>query len=74
MYMGASGVRLLPYLAGSLTALMPELVLFALSGSGISNMNAVPAAAAAVIYIGMTLISAALLRVMMNNSQGMEQK
>lgn len=74
MYMGASGVRLLPYLAGSLTALMPELVLFALAGSGISNMNAVPAAAAAVIYIGMTLISAALLRVMMNNSQGMEQK
>ena len=74
MYMGASGVRLLPYLAGSLTALMPELVLFALAGSGISNMNAVPAAAAAVIYIGMTLISAVLLRVMMNNSQGMEQK
>jgi uncharacterized membrane protein YdjX (TVP38/TMEM64 family) len=74
MYMGASGVRLFPYLAGSLTALMPELVLFALAGSGISNMNAVPAAAAAVIYIGMTLISAALLRVMMNNSQGMEQK
>ena len=74
MYMGASGVRLFPYLAGSLTALIPELVLFALAGSGISNMNAVPAAAAAVIYIGMTLISAALLRVMMNNSQGMEQK
>lgn len=65
MYMGASGIRIVPYLAGSLTALLPEIILFALAGSGISNMNAVPAAAAAAIYIVMTLLSAVILRYMM---------
>lgn len=65
MYMGASGIRIAPYLAGSLIALLPEIVLFALAGSGISNMNAVPAAAAAAIYIVMTLLSAVILRYMM---------
>ena len=65
--MGASGVALLPYLGGSLIGLLPELALFALAGSGISDMNAVPAAAAAAIYIVMTVLSAVILRFMMKN-------
>ena len=68
MYMGASGVSILPYLGGSLTALLPEIVLFALVGSGISNMDAVPAAAAAVIYVVMTLASTLALRYMMKRN------
>ena len=68
MYMGASGVSLLPYLGGSLIGLLPELILFALAGSGISNMNAIPAAAAAIIYITMTVLSAVILRYMMKNT------
>lgn len=68
MFMGASGVSLLPYLGGSLLALLPEAVLFALAGSGISNMNAVPAAAAAVIYVVMTVLSAFILRYMMKKT------
>ena len=68
MYMGASGVSLLPFLVGSLLGLLPELVLFALAGSGISNMDAVPAAAAAAIYVVMTISSAAILKYMMKNS------
>lgn len=65
MYMGASEVRLLPYLAGSLTALMPEIVLFALAGNGISNLDAVPTAVAAVIFAVLTLSSALVLKGMM---------
>ena len=65
MYMGASRVPILPYLGGSLVALSPEIVLFALAGSGISRMDAVPAVFAAAVYILMTLISALILRSMM---------
>lgn len=67
MYMGASEVPLLPYLGGSLIGLLPELILFALAGSGISNMDAVPAAFAAAIYVAMTLASAAILKHMMRS-------
>ena len=69
MYMGASGVSLLPYLGGSLTAILPEMVLFALAGSGISDMNAVPAVWAAVIYVLMTVASGLILRQMLKNSK-----
>lgn len=69
MYMGASGIKLVPYLAGSLAAILPEMILFALAGSGISNMNAVPAAAAAAVYIVMTILSAVTLKYMMKNSE-----
>jgi uncharacterized membrane protein YdjX (TVP38/TMEM64 family) len=65
MFMGASEVPLLPYLGGSLVAMLPEIVLFALAGSGISDMNAVPAIWAAVIYAAMTILSALILKRMM---------
>ena len=74
MYMGASGVKLLPYLGGSLTALIPELTLFALAGSGISNMNAIPAVYAAILYVIMTAGSILILRHMMKTKNYQEQK
>jgi uncharacterized membrane protein YdjX (TVP38/TMEM64 family) len=74
MYMGASGVKLLPYLGGSLTALLPELTLFALAGSGISNMNAIPAVYAAILYVIMTAGSILILRHMMKTKNYQEQK
>lgn len=74
MYMGASGVKLLPYLGGSLTALLPELTLFALAGSGISNMNAMPAVYAAILYVIMTAGSILILRRMMKTKNYQEQK
>lgn len=74
MYMGASGVRLLPYLGGSMTALMPEIILFSLAGSGIGNMEAMPVAVAAVIFIIMTASSALLFRYMMKTQGGTEEK
>ncbi len=74
MYMGASGVKLLPYLGGSLLALLPELTLFALAGSGISDMNAMPAVYAAVLYVVMTVGSALILRHMMKVRNIKDQK
>lgn len=74
MYMGASGVKLLPYLGGSLLALLPELTIFALVGSGISDMNAMPAVYAAVLYAVMTAGSALILRHMMKVRNITEQK
>ncbi len=70
MYMGASRVPLLPFLGGSLVALLPEVILFALAGSGISDMNAVPAVWAGVIYVLMTVMSGLILRYMMKNESG----
>lgn len=69
MYMGASHVPLLPFLCGSLAALLPEIILFALAGSGISDMNAVPAVWAAVVYVLMTVASGLVLRKMMQKSK-----
>lgn len=69
MYMGASRVPLLPFLCGSLAALLPEIILFALAGSGISDMNAVPAVWAAVVYVLMTVASGLVLRKMMQKSK-----
>ena len=69
MYMGASRVPLLPFLGGSLVALSPEMVLFALAGSGISDMNAVPAVWAGVVYVIMTVMSGLILRQMLKASK-----
>lgn len=69
MYMGASRVPLLPFLCGSLAAMLPEIILFALAGSGISDMNAVPAVWAAVVYVLMTVASGLVLRKMMQKSK-----
>ena len=74
MYMGASGVKLLPYLGGSLLAILPELTLFALAGGGISDMNAMPAVYAGVLYVIMTAGSALILRHMMKVRNIKEQK
>ena len=69
MYMGASRVPLLPFLGGSLVALFPEMVLFALAGSGISDMNAVPAVWAGAVYVIMTVMSGLILRQMLKASK-----
>lgn len=65
MYMGASGTELVPFLAGSMIALIPEAVLFSLAGSGLADLNAVPAAAAGAAYVVLSLTSVLGLRYMM---------
>lgn len=67
MYMGASGVPIVPYLGGSLVALLPEIVLFTVAGKGLSSLGAVPAAIAAAAYFLMTAGSTLMLRHMMKH-------
>ena len=67
MYMGASGVAFIPYLGGSLVALLPEIVLFTVAGNGLSSLGAVPAALAAAAYFIMTAASTLILRHMMKH-------
>ena len=57
MYMGASHVKFAPYLAASYLALIPELVLYAVLGSSISNLNPTAAIIAAIIFGCITLTS-----------------
>ncbi len=49
MYMGASHTRFAPYLAASYVAIVPELVLYAMLGSSISDLN--PTAAIIVMIV-----------------------
>lgn len=65
MYMGASGTALAPFLAGSMIALLPEAVIFSLAGSGLADLNAMPAAAAGIAYVTLTAASALAFRYMM---------
>ena len=57
MYMGASHTKFAPYLAASYLAFIPELVLYAVLGSSISNLNPTAAIIAAIIFGCITLTS-----------------
>ena len=62
MYFGAVHAALAPYLLGSLLGMLPEVVLYALIGSGLGHLSAMPVALAGGAYIGFSLIAAALLK------------
>ena len=57
MYMGASGARFLPYASASFLTVIPELVLYAVLGKGISNLDPSIAVGAAILYICITIAS-----------------
>lgn len=65
MYMGASGIRMLPFLGGSMIAMVPEMVLFAFAGNGIDKGTALPAVWALAAYVALTIASLLGLRVML---------
>ena len=59
MYLGASHTKFAPYLAASFLALIPELILYAVLGSSISDLN--PTAAIITIIIFGCITAASLL-------------
>ena len=59
MYLGASHTKFEPYLAASFLALIPELILYAVLGSSISDLN--PTAAIITIIIFGCITAASLL-------------
>ena len=52
---------MIPFIGGSILGMMPEILIYAAVGSGISNLDAMPVAAGAAAYIILTVISAAVL-------------
>lgn len=62
LYMGASGVPLLPFYTGSFTALLPEMILFSMAGDGIGSRSAGPVVAAGILYAVSFLFSALMFR------------
>lgn len=66
MYLGASHTKFAPYLAASFLALIPELVLYAVLGSSISDLNPTAAIITLIIFgcitVASLLIMAYLIR------------
>ena len=61
MYMGATKAAFLPYAAASFLTVIPELVLFAVVGKGISELSAGNIIGAGVIYAAITIASMLLI-------------
>lgn len=57
MYMGASGAKFLPYASASFLIVIPELVLYAVLGRGISSLSPSIAVGAAILYVCITIAS-----------------
>ena len=57
MYLGASHTKFAPYLAASFLALIPELILYAVLGSSISDLNPTAAIITIIIFGCITLTS-----------------
>ena len=57
MYMGASGARFLPYASASFLTVIPDLVLYAVLGKGINDLNAYFAVAAVILFVCVTIAS-----------------
>ena len=57
MYLGASHTKFAPYLAASFLALIPELVLYAVLGSSISDLNPTAAVITIIIFGCITVAS-----------------
>lgn len=57
MYMGASGAKFPPYALASFLTVIPDLVLYAVLGKGISDLNSTIAIGAAIIYVCITIAS-----------------
>ena len=59
-YMGASGIRYLPYITGSLLGMLSNMITFPLMGMNIRNILSPEFLIAAGIQIGLTLLSLTL--------------
>jgi len=61
MYMGASHVKFAPYLVASYLALIPELVIYAVLGSSISDLSPSMAIGAGIAFFCITIASFLIL-------------
>ncbi len=61
MYMGATRAAFVPYAAASFLTVIPELILFAVVGKGISDLSAGNVFVAVIIYAAITIASMLLI-------------
>ena len=61
MYMGATKAAFVPYAAASFLTVIPELILFAVVGKGISDLSAGNVFVAVIIYAAITIASMMLI-------------
>ena len=61
MYMGATKAKFVPYAGASFLTVVPELVIFAVVGKGISDLSAGNIIGAGVVYAAITIASMVLI-------------
>ena len=64
MYLGAARVKLPQYVAGSLLGLMPDVILYAMIGRGLGDLNMSRTAIAAIAYVGLSVASLVVIKLM----------
>lgn len=57
---GVSGVRVLPFLAGSMLGYLPQMIIFSLAGAGAGSVNATALALGTGLFILITLLGTVL--------------
>ena len=64
MYLGAAGVKLPQYVAGSLLGIMPDIILYAMIGRGLGDLNISRTASAAIVYLGLSVLSMVVIKLL----------
>ena len=73
MYMGAARVKLPQYIAGSLLGILPDIILYAMIGRGLGDLNISRTAAAAIAYVGLSVTSMVVIKLLADR-YGEEEK
>ena len=73
MYMGAARVKLPQYIAGSLLGIFPDIILYAMIGRGLGDLNISRTAAAAIAYVGLSVTSMVVIKLLADR-YGEEEK
>ena len=66
MYLGAARVSLPQYVAGSLLGIMPDIILYAMIGRGLGDLNMGRTAWAAIAYVGLSVISMVVIKLLVD--------
>ena len=64
MYLGAARVKLPQYAAGSLLGILPDIILYAVIGRGLGDLNMSRTAAAAIAYVGLSVASMVVIKLL----------
>ena len=73
MYLGAARVKLPQYVAGSLLGILPDVVLYAMIGRGLGDLNLSRTAFAAIAYIGLSVASIVVIKIMADKYEDEEK-